>query len=109
MLIFDSFPMAFKKSISQKSTYIRDINPLPEILVDIFPACCCFLTLFALYFQAGFSFSLWLNWTNILFNDSRFGDLIRKILPSQGNKGMYCFLLEHTFFFLSAFKSLIHL
>ena len=68
-----------------------------------------FFTLFALYFQAGFSFSLWLNWTNIFFNDSRFGDLIRKALPSQGNKGMYYFLLGHTFFFLSAFKSLIDL
>ena len=43
------------------------------------------------------------------FNDSRFGDLIRKALPSQGNKGMYYFLLGHTFFFLSAFKSLIDL
>ena len=68
--IFDSFPMAFKKSIFKRSTYIRDINPLPEILVDNFPQHVVFFTLFALYFQAGFSFPLWLNWTNIFFNDS---------------------------------------
>ena len=91
--------MAFKKSIFKRSTYIRDINPLPEILVDNFPQHVVFFTLFALYFQAGFSFPLWLNWTNIFFNDSRFGDLIRKALPSQGNKGIYYFLLGHTFFF----------